>query len=66
MRGVIALTLMREMAAMPEVDGFGVCHPLSDRRQVPIIMLSAYGEVADKVRRLNLGADDFITKPTCC
>ena len=49
--------------AMPEIDGFEVCRLLSDRVQVPIIMLSARGEIADKVRCLNLGADDFITKP---
>ena len=48
---------------MPEIDGFEVCRLLSDRVQVPIIMLSARGEIADKVRCLNLGADDFITKP---
>jgi len=49
--------------AMPEIDGFEVCRLLSDRVQVPIIMLSARGEIADRVRCLNLGADDFITKP---
>ncbi|MFO8143889.1 MAG: response regulator transcription factor [Dehalococcoidales bacterium] len=48
---------------MPEIDGFEVCRLLTDRVHVPIIMLSARGEIADKVRCLNLGADDFITKP---
>ncbi|MDD4985559.1 MAG: response regulator transcription factor [Dehalococcoidales bacterium] len=48
---------------MPNVDGFEVCRRLREWSQVPIIMLSARGETLDKVRCLNLGADDFVTKP---
>ena len=49
--------------AMPNGDGFEVCRRLREWSQVPIIMLSARGETLDKVRCLNLGADDFVTKP---
>jgi DNA-binding response OmpR family regulator len=49
--------------AMPNGDGFEVCRRLREWSQVPIIMLSARGETLDKVHCLNLGADDFVTKP---
>ena len=48
---------------MPKMDGFEVCRQLRLRSRIPIIALSARGEIADKVRCLNLGADDYITKP---
>ncbi len=48
---------------MPKMDGFEVCRRLREWSKVPIIMLSARGEVTDKVTCLNLGADDYITKP---
>ncbi len=48
---------------LPKVDGFEVCRQLRQWSQVPIIGLSARGDMADKVRCLNLGADDYITKP---
>ena len=48
---------------MPKIDGFEVCRRLREWAQTPIIMLSARGEVNDKVTCLNLGADDYITKP---
>ncbi|MFH1647415.1 MAG: response regulator transcription factor [Chloroflexota bacterium] len=48
---------------LPRVDGFEVCRRLRQFSHVPIIGLSARGDVADKVRCLNLGADDYITKP---
>ena len=48
---------------MPKVDGFEVCSQLRQWSQVPIIGLSARGDMADKVKCLNLGADDYITKP---
>ncbi len=48
---------------MPEMDGFEVCHRLREWTQVPIIMLSAKGDESDKVKCLDLGADDYITKP---
>lgn len=48
---------------LPRVDGFEVCRRLRQWTQVPIIGLSARGDTADKVKCLNLGADDYITKP---
>ena len=48
---------------MPKVDGFDVCRRLREWSQVPIIMLSARGDESDKVKCLDLGADDYITKP---
>jgi DNA-binding response OmpR family regulator len=48
---------------LPKVDGFEVCRQLRARSSVPIIMLTAKGEEFDKVLGLELGADDYITKP---
>lgn len=48
---------------MPKIDGFEVCRQLREWSQVPIIMLSANADETDKVKCLNLGADDYITKP---
>jgi len=48
---------------MPKMDGFEVCRQLREWSQIPIIMLSARGDESDKVKCLDLGADDYITKP---
>jgi len=48
---------------MPELDGFEVCRRLREWSPVPIIMLSVRGESEDKVKCLDLGADDYLTKP---
>lgn len=48
---------------MPGLDGFEVCQTIRQRSDVPIIMLSARGQERDIVRGLNLGADDYLTKP---
>jgi len=48
---------------MPKVNGFEVCRRLREWSRIPIIMLSARGDEADKVKCLDLGADDYITKP---
>ncbi|MCD8083312.1 MAG: response regulator transcription factor [Clostridiales bacterium] len=48
---------------LPGMDGYQVCRELRTSSQVPIIMLSAKGEVFDKVLGLELGADDYIIKP---
>jgi DNA-binding response OmpR family regulator len=48
---------------MPHVDGLEVCRTLRATSSVPIIMLTAKGEEIDKVLGLELGADDYITKP---
>jgi DNA-binding response OmpR family regulator len=48
---------------MPKLDGFDVCREIRSRSTVPIIMLTAKTEEIDKVLGLELGADDYITKP---
>ncbi|MBI2935940.1 MAG: response regulator transcription factor [Chloroflexi bacterium] len=48
---------------MPGPDGFEVCQKIRQTSDVPIIILSARGQERDKVRALNLGADDYLTKP---
>src|SRR5215210_4391739 len=55
---LIVLDLM-----LPKVDGFDVCRQIRSRSTVPIIMLTAKTEEIDKVLGLELGADDYITKP---
>ncbi|HET9527083.1 MAG TPA: response regulator transcription factor [Pyrinomonadaceae bacterium] len=49
--------------AMPNVDGLELCRKLRAISQVPIIVLSVKGEEKTKVEALDLGADDFVTKP---
>jgi DNA-binding response OmpR family regulator len=48
---------------LPKLDGVEVCRRLRSRSQVPIIMLTAKGSETDKVAGLEVGADDYITKP---
>jgi DNA-binding response OmpR family regulator len=48
---------------LPKLDGVEVCRQLRSRSQVPIIMLTAKGSETDKVAGLEVGADDYITKP---
>ena len=48
---------------LPGMDGYQVCRELRSRSNTPIIMLSAKGEVFDKVLGLELGADDYMIKP---
>ena len=48
---------------LPGIDGYQVCREIRQQSNVPIIMLSAKGEVFDKVLGLELGADDYIIKP---
>jgi len=48
---------------MPDLDGFEVLERIREQSAVPIIMLTAKGEEDDRVRGLELGADDYITKP---
>ena len=48
---------------LPKMDGFGVCRKIRERSNVPIIMLTAREEEVDKVLGLELGADDYMTKP---
>ena len=48
---------------MPVMDGWEVCREIRAERDVPIIMLTAKGETADRVSGLEMGADDYIVKP---
>ena len=48
---------------MPDMDGFEVLKKIRQASTVPVIMLTAKGEEADRIRGLELGADDYITKP---
>ena len=48
---------------LPEVDGFEICRQIRDRKNIPVIMVSAKKDDIDKIRGLGLGADDYMTKP---
>ncbi len=48
---------------LPGIDGYQVCREVRSKSQTPIIMLSAKGEIFDKVLGLELGADDYMEKP---
>ena len=48
---------------LPKMDGLAVCKKIRQTQNMPIIMLSAKGEEIDKILGLELGADDYITKP---
>jgi DNA-binding response OmpR family regulator len=56
-----ALVLLDIM--MPDMDGYTVCRRIREFSQVPIIMVTAKGEDKEKVEGLNVGADDYVTKP---
>ncbi len=69
--GRVALDKLKELdislmildIMMPEMDGFQLLEALGNDRKFPVIFLSARGEVTDKIRGLNLGGDDYISKP---
>ena len=69
--GAAALSLFHSLSPdlvlldlmLPHVDGYQVCREIRKSAQTPVIMLSAKGEVFDKVLGLELGADDYIIKP---
>ena len=48
---------------LPEVDGFEICRQVREKKNIPIIMVSAKKDDIDKIRGLGLGADDYMTKP---
>lgn len=69
--GAEALDIFRRQASdlvildvmIPKLDGFGVCQALRKESSVPIIMLTALTDVADRITGLELGADDYMVKP---
>ncbi|RAZ79317.1 response regulator transcription factor [Planococcus halotolerans] len=48
---------------LPDIDGWEVCSAVRQTKQMPILMLTARNDVQDRVRGLNLGADDYLVKP---
>ena len=48
---------------LPDIDGIEVCRLIREEQATPIMVLSARGAEADKVRALDAGADDYVTKP---
>lgn len=48
---------------MPRVDGLQVCREIRKQDSIPIIMLTAKGEIPDRINALEMGADDYVTKP---
>lgn len=69
--GMTAVTLLKEFqphvaildVMMPGMDGFEVCRMIKKTENVAVIMLTARDEVDDRVKGLNLGADDYMVKP---
>ena len=69
--GESALRMMREAPAdlvvldlmLPGIDGIEVCRRLREAGDIPIVMLTALGEETDRVVGLEVGADDYVTKP---
>ena len=59
--GHIDLALLDIM--LPVLDGWSVCAKIREKSKVPIIMLTAKGEVMDRIQGLEMGADDYIVKP---
>ena len=57
------ISLMILDIMMPEMDGFQLLNTLGNSRKFPVIFLSARGQVVDRIRGLNLGGDDYISKP---
>ena len=48
---------------LPDISGFSLCQKIREKHTYPIIMLTAKDEETDKITRLTLGADDYVTKP---
>ena len=58
-----SITLILLDVRLPDVDGFTLAHEIRSQSTVPIIFLTARAEIDDKVNGLDIGADDYITKP---
>ena len=58
-----ALTDQFDLVILPGVDGFEICREVRQKKNTPIIMVSAKKDDIDKIRGLGLGADDYMTKP---
>ena len=61
MNNVYDLILLDIM--LPGLDGFELCHRIRERSNIPIIMVTAKDKIKDKVEGLDMGADDYLTKP---
>ena len=48
---------------LPGTDGFTICRAVRERKDIPILMVTALGKDVDKIRGLGFGADDYIEKP---
>jgi two-component system KDP operon response regulator KdpE len=48
---------------MPRMNGWEVCHRIRDMSDIPVIMVTVNGEMSDRLRGFDLGADDYMTKP---
>ena len=59
--GDYALVILDLM--LPDMDGFAICRAIREKKNTPIIMVSAKKDDIDKIRGLGLGADDYMTKP---
>lgn len=61
LEGDYALIILDLM--LPEMDGFDILTKIRQEKQIPVLIISAKGEDADKIRGLGLGADDYMVKP---
>ncbi|HHV59000.1 MAG TPA: response regulator transcription factor [Clostridiaceae bacterium] len=48
---------------LPDVDGYSICKKILEKARIPVIMITAKSHIDDKIKGLELGADDYITKP---
>ena len=48
---------------LPKINGMEVCRRLRTKKETPIIMLTTKGDITDKVNGLDIGTDDYLTKP---
>ena len=63
LRGVKNAEIVILDVMLPDMDGFAVCRKIRETSRVPVIMLTARGDVMDRIVGLELGADDYLPKP---